>query len=152
MAAFNSGHLSSNAHTHTSAKYEKFVTGQDQHIERTGSLGLSVDHALGRSAIYGLKGYERVEMVYPNANTNVLYPRTVLPTQQADLEPGSHLLLSAVCGETASSKAVHSPEEALRKLGIALTQDGISISKGRSGNRYSVHFGQLFHGIGRLNK
>lgn len=55
-------------------------TGQDQHIERTGSLGLSVDHALGRSGIYGLKGYERVELVYPNAKTNVLYPRTVLPT------------------------------------------------------------------------
>lgn len=224
VAAFNSGHLSSNAHTHTSAKYEKFVystrfgfsvpraewglgqavadsmlalseqdqlfrvrrrneetwisghvlyakwrpwsdvevqtwivaglpwhvrihridtkrpltaaeggysmeTRQDQHIERTGSLGLSVNHALGRSGIYGLKGYERVELVYPNANTNLLYPRTVLPTLLAELEPGSHLLLSAVCGETAGSRAVYSPEEALRELGIAITQDGISISR-----------------------
>ncbi|MFB4324581.1 hypothetical protein RB298_19765 [Priestia sp. BR_2] len=63
-------------------------TGQDQHIERTGSLGLLVNHALGRSGIYGLKRYERVE----------------LTTLLADLEPGSHLLISAVCGETAGSR------------------------------------------------
>ncbi|MHA2858212.1 ATP-binding cassette domain-containing protein [Paenibacillus lautus] len=30
-------------------------TRQDQHIKKTGSLGLSVNHALGRSGIYGLK-------------------------------------------------------------------------------------------------
>lgn len=222
VAAFNSGHLSSNAHTHTPAKYEKFVystqfgfsvpraqwgleqaaadsmlalseqdqlfrarsqnevtwisgnvlyakwrpwsdvevqtwvvaglpwhvrihrietsrpltaaeggysmeSKQDQHIERTGDLGLTLKNAFGQSGIVGLKGYARAVMVYPNVNTNVLYPRTLLPTLLVDLDPGNHLLISAICGEAAGSSTVSSMEEALRELGITLTEQVVSI-------------------------
>ncbi|WP_042201701.1 DUF2264 domain-containing protein [Paenibacillus camerounensis] len=222
VAAFNSGHLSTNAHTNTPAKYEKFVystrfgfsvpraewgleqaaadsmlalserdqlfrvrrqneetkisgnvlyakwrlwpdvevrtwivaglpwhvrihrieTGRpltaaeggysieskpDQQIERTGKPGVSVKNALGESGIYGLGGYEKGQLVYVNVNTNLLYPRTVLPTLMTDLEPGSHLLVSAVCGAPAGSLDVPPLEEALSGLGISCTAQGVSI-------------------------
>ncbi|ASA24875.1 DUF2264 domain-containing protein [Paenibacillus donghaensis] len=222
VAAFNSGHPASNAHTHTSAKYEKFVystrfgfsvpraewgLGQaaadsmlalseqdqlfrvrrrneetwisgnvlyarwrpwfdvevqtwivaglpwharihridtkraltaaeggfalglrpDQRVEKLGGMGLSVENALGRSCIHGLKGYAKAELVYPNANTNVLHPRTVLPSLLADLEPGSHLLVSVICGQAAGGRVVPSPEEALSELGISVTEQGLSV-------------------------
>jgi len=53
----------------------------------------------GASGIRGLRGYDRPELVVPNANTNLLHPRTVIPTLLADLEPGVHWLACAVWGE-----------------------------------------------------
>lgn len=54
--------------------------------------------ANGASAICGLLGYEQAELIYPNANTNLLYPRTVIPTLRAALTPGGHWLAAAVYG------------------------------------------------------
>lgn len=53
----------------------------------------------GTSAIQGLKGYTKAQLISPNANTNLLHPRTVLPTLTASLEPGVHWLASAVYGD-----------------------------------------------------
>lgn len=100
---------------------------RDQHIEKTGDLGISVRNDLGLSGIHGLIGYGKAELIYLNANTNVLHPRTVLPSLLADLEPGSHLLASAICGETAGISGGASPEEVLNQLGISLTKQGVSI-------------------------
>ncbi|OOC58823.1 DUF2264 domain-containing protein [Paenibacillus ihbetae] len=199
-AAFNTGHLSSNEHTHTSAKYEKFaystafafsvpraewglsqgafdsmlalsegdqlfrvkrtceeawirdqvlyagwkpwanvdvrtwlVAGLPWHIrihrihtERTleaaeGGFALGLgDHGVGvaegggadvegrraaastvwgASSVHGLLGYDAAELIYPQANTNLLHPRTVIPTLRARLDPGTHWLVSAVYGK-----------------------------------------------------
>lgn len=209
VAAFNSGHPASNEHTHTSAKYEKFVystafgfsvpraewglaqgafdsmlalserdnlfrvrrrntkteihgnvvyakwqpwhdvevdtwivAGLPWHLrvhriasarpldaaEGGFALGLEPDtgthtaaahaqaaaayHPLkGVSSVTGLIGYRAAELVYPNSNTNVLNPRTVLPTLRAELEPGVHWLVSLVYGEPAPAMAVSANQD-----------------------------------------
>lgn len=213
VTAFNAGHLSSNEHTHTSAKYEKFayssafgfsvpraewglgqaamdsmlglserdnlyrvrrkneetwirghvlyarwlpwsnvevetwiVAGLPWHVRvhriTTGrsldaaeggfALGLQEEqgvkvngqdvravNATGHSGIHGLLGYDEGLIVYPNANTNLLHPRTVLPTLVAALEPGTHLLAAAVYGQPGNGEV---PElaEALQGLGVTV--------------------------------
>lgn len=200
VAAFNSGHLYSNEHTHTSAKYEKFVysTGFGFSVPRAGwglsqgafdsmlalseggdnlyrvrrlnleseitdnvlrsiwkpwrdvevrswviaglpwhirihriaagreldaaeggfALGVETEceegavktgaaaaTAWGTSGVKGLLGYGKAELVWPNANTNLLRPRTVLPTLTASLAPGVHWLASAVYGDPSGASA-----------------------------------------------
>ncbi|WNS44140.1 DUF2264 domain-containing protein [Paenibacillus sp. MMS20-IR301] len=204
VAGFNSGHLSSNEHTHTSAKYEKFVystgfgfsvpraewglgqgaydsmlalseggenlyrvrrrnleseitdnvlravwkpwsdvevrswivaglpwhirihriktgraldaaeggfaLGQETELEQAAdSLGLVAATPWGVSGIKGLRGYGKAELVWPNANTNLLRPRTVLPTLTVPLQPGVHWLASAVYGDPAAGTAEAQP-------------------------------------------
>lgn len=223
VAAFNTGHLSTNEHTHTSAKYEKFVyssafgfsvprgewglaqgamdsmlglseqdnlyrvrrsneetwirgcvlyarwlpwsnvvvetwvvaglpwhvrihriiTGRSLDVSEGGfALGLLEDEAAavqtcsgrldatnrsGSSAIVNLTGYGEALAVYPNANTNLLHPRTVIPSLSAALDPGCHLLAAAVWGQPGSGR-ITGLEAALKELGIAVGQDEITIA------------------------
>jgi len=211
VAAFNSGHLSTNEHTHTSAKYEKFVystgfgfsvprsewglsqgafdsmlalseagdnlyrvrrrnaefriednilysswkpwadvevrtwvvAGLPWHIrihrvetarpldaaeggfalglegelsERADPAGLSLmaSNAYGTSGIKGLLGYAKAELIRPNANTNLLRPRTVIPTLRSSFAPGVHWLAAAVFGDpVAAADPIPKPEERL---------------------------------------
>jgi hypothetical protein len=193
VAAFNTGHLSSNEHTHTSAKYEKFAysnlfgfsvpraewglaqgafdsmlalserdnlfrvrrrneetfirdrvlfsrwkpwqdveartwiiaglpwhvrihrieTGRELTVAEGGfalpvaadlTSALQADRAIvscsiATSAIVCLRGFEGAELIYPNANTNLIHPRTVIPTLKANLDQGVHWLVSAVFGQ-----------------------------------------------------
>lgn len=199
VLAFNSGHLSTNEHTHTSAKYEKFVYSstfgfsvpraewglsqgafdsmlalsegdniyrvkrkceeyivEDEYIysrwkpwdnvevktwlipgtpwhirihrietERfldtaEGGFALGIEDKKGKeevktnqnaqdcfvkmpggsSGIKNLYGEGNAELIYPNANTNILHSRTVIPTIQTRITPGTTTLVSAVYGET----------------------------------------------------
>ena len=52
----------------------------------------------GTSGVLNLLGYERTDLVHAQANTNLLHPRTVIPTLVATLEPGIHWLASAIVG------------------------------------------------------
>ena len=55
--------------------------------------------AYGSSAIYALRGYQRAEVLWPENNTNLMYPRTVIPTLHTVLEAGETTLICAVwCG------------------------------------------------------
>lgn len=56
----------------------------------------------GMSGIANVSGHHQATIVYPEANTNLLKPRTMLPTLTSRLEPGEHLLISAVFGATSS--------------------------------------------------
>lgn len=199
-AAFNTGHLGSNEHTHTSAKYGKFaysasfgfsvpraewglsqgafdsmlalsegdniyrvrrkneetsildsgvlkstwypwrdvkvttwiVPGLPWHLRvhrvetareldaAEGGFALPIDASLaelrdaaalavgGRSGfgvcgIAGIAGYEEASLIHVQANTNLMHPRTAIPTLKAKLAPGVHWLVSAVYGETGAS-------------------------------------------------
>lgn len=220
VTAFNAGHLSSNEHTHTSAKYEKFAyssafgfsvpraewglgqaamdsmlglserdnlyrvrrkneetwirgqvlharwlpwsnvevetwivaglpwhvrvhritTGrsldaaeggfalsfQEEQAVKVHGLEVRADNVTGHSGIQGLLGYNEGLMVYPNANTNLLHPRTVLPTLMAALEPGTHVLAAAVCGQPGDGAA---PElaESLQQLGVFVEKGAVII-------------------------
>lgn len=53
--------------------------------------------AKGSTAIYALSGYDGGgEVIYPECNTNLMAPRTVLPMLRACLAPGTHVLACAV--------------------------------------------------------
>lgn len=193
VVAFNTGHLSTNEHTHTSAKYEKFaystffgfsvpraewglgqgafdsmlalcegdnlyrvkrkceetsirdgivyarwkpwsdvevqtwlVPGTPWHVRihriasgrrldaADGGFALGIEGppqaqqtdsearaqtAEGASGIRCLYGGGKAELVYPNANTNLMRPRTVIPTVRAGIEPGIRWIATAVYGE-----------------------------------------------------
>ncbi|MDP4097381.1 DUF2264 domain-containing protein [Paenibacillus sp. P96] len=206
VAAFNTGHPGSNEHTHTSAKYEKFVystsfafsvpraewglsqgafdsmlalsegdnlyrvrrknevtniranvlyakwqpwndvevrtwivAGLPWHIRihriesarrldaAEGGFALGIGEAVqvsanglgaaavsehGGVAVRGKLGFELAELVYPDANTNLLHPRTVIPTLRASLQPGTHWLASAIYGRPGAGGLLTELEDA----------------------------------------
>ncbi len=59
----------------------------------------------GTSGIVALAGYDEVELVAPEPNTNLLYPRTLLPTLRGKLSPGEHMLVCAVLGAVVAGEA-----------------------------------------------
>lgn len=61
----------------------------------------------GMSGVVNLNGHEKAIMVYPEANTNLLKPRTMLPTLTSRLAPGEHVLISAIFGATACQDNEH---------------------------------------------
>ncbi|GAB2676696.1 DUF2264 domain-containing protein [Paenibacillus thermoaerophilus] len=217
VLAFNTGHLSTNEHTHTSAKYEKFVystafgfsvpraewglaqgafdsmlaLSEGDHLYRVkrkceetridggvlyarwkpwadvevetwlvpgipwhvrvhristarrldaadGGFALGIDagrldlrrgedvrsafasNALGTSGIACLYGDGRADLVYPNANTNLLHPRTVIPSVRASVAPGIAVIATAVCGMPGNGTSSARLEDAPR----AVERDG----------------------------
>ncbi len=52
--------------------------------------------AYGSTAIFALRGYGSGEVILPEPNTNLMVPRTVLPTLRAALPAGETVLLCAV--------------------------------------------------------
>ena len=52
----------------------------------------------GVSGVRNLLGYTGGTVVMPEPNTNLMVPRTLLPTLTVKLEPGRHVLRSAVLG------------------------------------------------------
>ena len=60
----------------------------------------------GVSAVRNLAGYESGVVVIPEPNTNLMTPRTLLPTMTAVLAPGRHLLRSAVLGTVTGGRAL----------------------------------------------
>ncbi|MBP3427660.1 MAG: DUF2264 domain-containing protein [Clostridia bacterium] len=60
----------------------------------------------GVSGIVALRGYEQGEIVMPEPNTNLMAPRTLLPTLRARLTPGEHVLVCAVLGTVTGGKAL----------------------------------------------
>ena len=69
----------------------------------------------GTSAIFALEGYEGGEVIHTEPNTNLMYPRCVLPTLRGRLAPGTHTLRCAVFTDTGNRMPAEIPEE-VRKL------------------------------------
>ncbi|MCK9862786.1 DUF2264 domain-containing protein [Paenibacillus sp. ATY16] len=218
VAAFNAGHPGTNEHTHTSAKYEKFVysasfgfsvpraewglsqgaydsmlaLSEEDNLYRVrrkneetsidgdilisvwkpwrdvtvttyliaglpwhlrihrietargldaaeGGFALPLDATLGvnkqtcsligrtgfgGSGISGIRGYERAELVQAQSNTNLMHPRTVIPTLQAKLQPGTHILIAAVYGEPAALEEAL-PEHWQQSIQLSMQDDWI---------------------------
>lgn len=66
--------------------------------EVTGADRAAVIAPWGVSGVLALRGYDAGTVVMPEPNTNLMAPRTLLPTLTAKLEPGDHVLVSAVLG------------------------------------------------------
>jgi hypothetical protein len=77
---------------------------KEQAAVMTATKGVLANTSGGLNGIVALSGFEQAQMVYPEANTNVLKPRTMIPTLTARLAQGEHVLLSAVFGATNSKE------------------------------------------------
>ena len=53
-------------------------------------------------------------MIHTEPNTNLMYPRCVLPTLRARLMPGEHILLCAVFTDAGENCPDSIPEEVIR--------------------------------------
>ena len=51
------------------------------------------------SGVVNLLNFKKHEIIFPEANTNLNYPRTALPTLLAEFEPGTYVFASAILGE-----------------------------------------------------
>ncbi|MCR2803425.1 DUF2264 domain-containing protein [Paenibacillus soyae] len=82
----------------------------------------------GISGVVSLHGWSGSKLVLPNANTNLLHPRTILPTLTASLAPGVTWLVSAVYGEPAARSLADggwsSPPRAEWRDGELIVRDG----------------------------
>lgn len=80
-----------------------FAVGLDE-----GENGLSIvgegkalyTHRGGTSGMKRIYGTGEVKLVYPNINTNLINPRTSIPTVVGTFEPGTHIQAVAVYGAT----------------------------------------------------
>lgn len=72
----------------------------DRETIHVSNTAVSVQLPWGISAIHMLSGFDRGECVLPEPNTNLLKPRTFLPSLCSRLEPGDQVLISAVFGAT----------------------------------------------------
>ncbi len=102
-------------------RHSNSVTLQESsiHIHKNSII---VETPLGSSGLLDYSGTSQVESIHTEANTNVLYPRTVLPTLTSLLKPGTHWLLSGVYGQQGlENSSWHSPPE------VSLTTDCLTI-------------------------
>lgn len=118
-----------------------FALGMETELtERTeaGRAAAGAASPYGASGVLNLLGYRTAELIRPNANTNVLHPRTVLPTLQTSLEPGLHLLAAAVYGDPSPGAAWEpvTPES----LGVVIEERAIVLQTCR-GNEIRMELG-----------
>jgi hypothetical protein len=71
-----------------------------------GATACRITNPCGISGIRALHGYSGSQLVEGGANSNLIAPLTCIPTLEADLEPGNHLLACAVLGRPGPA-AVH---------------------------------------------
>lgn len=67
--------------------------------------------AWGTSAIFALDGYAHGRVIHPEPNTNLIWPRTVLPMLVSTLQPGESTLLCAVYADTRDRGPLQIPKE-----------------------------------------
>jgi len=60
--------------------------------------GKLIKTVYGVSGIINLYGERKEELIYPNANTNLIHSKTVIPTLVGKLIPGKYYLIAAVYG------------------------------------------------------
>ena len=70
----------------------------------------------GTSAIFSVKGYERGTVIHPEANTNMMAPRTVLPTLLTQIEAGEKVLISVVYASAGGELPDRIPDYVMREV------------------------------------
>ena len=88
---------------------DRIVTSLSQNERMAAAHGV-----YGSSAIFGIDGYDNGEVVHAEPNTNLMYPRTVIPMLRARIRPGRTVLLCAVWSDPEDCCPDTLPEEVLR--------------------------------------
>ena len=87
---------------------------------REAGPGFALAHgAFGASAIFAVRGYDGAETMDTEPNTNLIWPRTVLPMLKAALDRGEHTLICAVYASCGDERPLEIPEE-VRKIAQSL--------------------------------
>ena len=73
-------------------------------------LDAGVESPVGLSVARGIVGFDMAEVIRPEVNTNVFYPRTVLPVLKSRLGQGKHLLVSLLTGLSVENDKEKLPE------------------------------------------
>lgn len=82
---------------------------------RIADAGMALAHgAAGSSGVYGIAGYERGAVLDVECNTNLMNPRTVLPTLHAAIQPGETTLVCAVFASAEDEAPAAIPLEVLK--------------------------------------
>lgn len=84
---------------------------------------------IGRTSIQGIYGFQQAELVRPEPNTNLLYPRTLLPCLKSELTFGKQLLVSIVGGQVLSDLEERPPKVALEAGGIQINEKIVELGK-----------------------
>lgn len=83
--------------------------------ERTATEAMAAARGqTGSTAIHAIVGYRLGEVIEPEPNTNLMCPRTLIPTLRADIEPGQTRLICAVCAADDDDLPESIPEEVKR--------------------------------------
>ncbi|MDD3334802.1 MAG: DUF2264 domain-containing protein [Eubacteriales bacterium] len=77
--------------------------GAGEALQKADAKSAAVIAPWGVSGVLNLKGYSEGTIVMPEPNTNLMVPRTLLPTLTAKLPAGDSLLISAVYGTATGS-------------------------------------------------
>ncbi len=75
-----------------------FSVPLEQTLPKAEALSIEAKTSIGISKIEGIIGYEKADVVRTEPNTNLFYPRTMLPFVSAEISSGKHLLVSLVSG------------------------------------------------------
>ena len=67
----------------------------------------------GSSGVWAIAGYDRGEVLHVECNTNLMHPRTVIPTLHAVIQPGETKLICAVFASAVDEKPETVPQEVL---------------------------------------
>ena len=68
----------------------------------------------GSCAIFAVQGYARGEVIEAEANTSLIWPRTLIPTLRAEISPGETRLVCAVCASEDGRLPDRIPREVMR--------------------------------------
>lgn len=66
---------------------------------------LRAKNSLGETGAKNIYGYEKSVLIHPNANTNLIHSRTVIPTLTASVDIGTSYFVSAFLGEPGQSES-----------------------------------------------
>ena len=69
---------------------------------------------LGSTGVFAIEGYARGEVIVPEPNTNIMNPRTLLPTLHAEIGPGRTRLVCVVYVAEGDEAPAAIPEEVLK--------------------------------------
>lgn len=108
-------------------RWEERVLEDAKDRLRLDEKGVAVQYPWGVTGIVNLTGDRKPVPVVCEANTNLIHPRTLLPTLEGRLEPGLHWLAAAVLGspeEEAGKRAwLNPPKLHFNREGQAVATD-----------------------------
>ncbi|WP_276256080.1 DUF2264 domain-containing protein [Halomontanus rarus] len=101
--------LSTDRHLHSAeGGFPVDKTGDDRpdrHTHEEGEGSALVRYPAGTSGLCDLEGHREGSVITQDPNTNLVAPRTVVPTLTASHDPGTHWLVSGVTAATADRDA-----------------------------------------------